>query len=305
MISKKLCIGLAMFCYLGFFSAVCDAAHTEFVSYGSHDVIKDIKGVNYTFDDDGEKVSFKKDNHGYLHLYSKKSGEDYLSFIPYGHNNGADSYLVREVHTESPKMTFYEIISQNGDINDGYWLIGKQKGKWVTYVSFDSFVKMGMNAGKAHVIESNIVDGYLILQALYQGRTDCAIEPFWDNEAKWFGLNSWTDTLRKIESKNDEKEKAQNTDVWICSNGGYDYFVIPNTAKKESINSKYVSGKASVQMKCVLNGRLIGNDRVVITCEEGGTYVDIKGAGIDLSDYIYPYPEYKAVYKWLRENRYL
>lgn len=303
MVLKKICIWVATACFLGLLPNMCSAAHTDFVSYGSHDVITLGKNVNYTFDDDGEKVTFKMDDNRCLHLFAKKSGEDYLSFIPYLTNISTDNYKVREVHTESPEMTFYEIISLSGDVNTGYWLIGKNKGKWVTYVSYDSFINMGMKSGINHEINSNIVDNRLILQTTVNGKTDCAIEPFWDNSAKWFGLNSLTEQFKK--------EEAKSADVWITSTNGYDYYISPNTIKitpRESLSYKeqeYCSGYTRVTMKTVWNGKLLEKYDVTISLDEGGTTYYKHDGTMRYADSVGVHPVYRPLYNWLHSHNYL
>ncbi|SHJ06689.1 hypothetical protein SAMN02745671_02571 [Anaerovibrio lipolyticus DSM 3074] len=237
-------------CILFCFSATCLAGNTVFTSYGSHDEVNNTNHVNYTFDDDGEKVTYKTDGQGNLHLYSKKTGEDYLSFIPYIGNPNGSTYKVREVHTESPKMTFYEIISLKDDAGTGYWLIGKTKGKWVTYISLDSLANMGMKSGSAHEISSNIIDDRLVIRTAVNGKTDCAVEPFWDNSAKWFGVKSVTARYRN--------EEAKAADVWVAKEGAVDVYVVPHESYKK-LPYRYVV------VKRVLSGVLISKDTYIIS----------------------------------------
>lgn len=181
------------------------AASTTFVSYGEPTYIYlDTKEASFNYDDDGEDIRFFTDNRNNLRLFNKKGTNDYLSFIPYGGINEGVSYTVREVHTKSPSMTFYEIIADRGakGMNCGYWLIGKCNDKWVTFVSLNSLASMGYTLNEWHHISSNIDNnGRLILTSThkymppgaeyeYQKKTvkDLVVQLFWDSSANWFGL---------------------------------------------------------------------------------------------------------------------
>lgn len=239
-------------------SSIC-FAQTVFKSYSKHDTLSaDKPSINYTYDDDGEKVTFQIDNQGYLHLYSKKSKEDYLSFIPYLGNQIGTIYQVREVHTESPKMTFYEIMSLNDKQNTGYWLIGKIDGKWSTYISYDSFVNMGLKTNVNHDIDSEIIDGSLYLIASNSdGKTDCAVVPFWDSKAKWFGLQSVTELFKAYESK--------TADFWIGGSYGSDSYI---DGKKSYREGKY----NYVHVKIIKNNQIVNEYVLRLYKDNDGTW---------------------------------
>lgn len=95
--------------------------------------------ANFVYDDDKEKVKFVIKRDGILRLMSRDGQNDYLSFIGY-ESDAPTIYTVREIHCKNPSKTFYEINTEVGAHakNNGYWLIGKHKGKWVTYVSLSN-----------------------------------------------------------------------------------------------------------------------------------------------------------------------
>ena len=171
---------------------------TQFVSYGDFTTIKqDSKPKKFNYDADGEDVKFATDSMGNLRLYNKKGDVDYLSFIPKSNTDNV-YYEIREVHTESPEMTFYEIVaSREGTLNDGtknentgYWMIGKNKGNWVTYISTASLATMGYKENEPHHISSKIgEDGCLYIYSVKKhGYYDFTVSAFWDKKANWFGL---------------------------------------------------------------------------------------------------------------------
>lgn len=155
---------------------------------------------------DNEMLKFVLQRDGTLRLMSRDGNNDYMSFINYVGAQGGVGYKIRTIHTRYPSMTFFEINADIGAhaMNCGYWLIGKQNGKWVTYVSLDSLVSMGYSSGNWHQIKTKINEdgtGRFILisqheymppgaQYGYQRRmaTDLQLELFWNEDAKWFGM---------------------------------------------------------------------------------------------------------------------
>ena len=183
-------------------ASTATALAAGFKSFEGHNTIIDASPVNYTYDADGEKITFKKDYNDYLHLYSKKDKADLLSFIPFIDSQVGSVYEVREVHHKKPDMTLYEIISKKDDVSTGYWLIGKLQGKWVTYVSYDSLTNLGFNPKKTHNLSSSIDDNSLIIKTFDKyGHLDFAAQPFWDDSSSWFGITNCTDFYRKAEEK--------------------------------------------------------------------------------------------------------
>lgn len=193
MFNKKISTILATILLIGCLSSIC-AAQTVFTAYKQHDEVTTRNNyVEYRYDDDNEKICFEIDKKAYLRLYNKKSRTDYLSFIPYMDNQYNTKFEIREVHTENPDMTFYEIIAKKYDLNVGYWLIGKNNGKWTSYISYESFINMGYNPKVDHVLYSSIENGNLVLRTTTEdGRTDFAIQAFWDPSAQWFGVTNVT-----------------------------------------------------------------------------------------------------------------
>lgn len=160
--------------------------------------------LNVRYDNEMLKFVLQKD--GTLRLMSRDGNNDYMSFINYVGAKGGVGYKIRTIHTRYPAMTLFEINADIGAhaMNCGYWLIGKQNGKWVTYVSIDSLVSMGYTSSNWHQIKTKINEagtGRFILisqyeymppgaQYGYQRRmaTDLQLELFWNEDAKWFGM---------------------------------------------------------------------------------------------------------------------
>ena len=163
-----------------------------------------INQVNFVYDDNKEKIKFVLKSDGILRLMSRDGQNDYLSFI--GYEDAVTTYSVREIHITSPDKTFYEINTSIGTSgkNNGYWLIGKHKGKWVTYVSLNNLTAMGYTPWNWHRIQTNIGEydsGKFILTSIhtymppgaqfgYERRTatDLQLELYWDENAQWFGM---------------------------------------------------------------------------------------------------------------------
>lgn len=199
MLSKKVSAILATIFLIVCLSSIC-SAQTVFTAYKQHDEVTTRNNyVEYRYDDDNEKICFEIDHNAYLHLYNKKSRADYLSFIPYMDNQYNTKFEIREVHTEGPDMTFYEIVAKKYDHNVGYWLIGKSNGRWTSFISYESFMSMGYNPKVTHDLYSSIENGNLVLRTTTEdGRTDFAIQAFWDPSAQWFGMINVTEMYKKM-----------------------------------------------------------------------------------------------------------
>lgn len=155
---------------------------------------------------DGENILFTSMRDGTLRLTSADLKYDYMSFIPYDGKMGGVGYAIRRIYTILPSMVFIEIIADVGAHakNCGYWLIGKQNGQWVTYISIDNLAQMGYTPDKWHQIKTAAnkdATGRFILtsqheymppgaQYGYQRKfaVDLQLQIFWDQDAQWFGL---------------------------------------------------------------------------------------------------------------------
>lgn len=180
------------------------ANETLLSHHGVRQNIKQVKNVKY----DKEKLKFIVSPDSTLHLMSRDGKNDYLSFINYAGRQEFTGYSVREIRTSNPNQTFFEINAENWKgahhNNTGYWLIGKHKGQWVTYVSLDNLASMGYTLGKWHQIRTEVnEDGtgrfiltsrhiYMPPGAIYGSERrlvpDLRLEFFWDEDAQWFGM---------------------------------------------------------------------------------------------------------------------
>lgn len=166
----------------------------HYISFGGQKDMMDF----YQYD--GEKVTFMITGQRRLTMYYKGGS---MSFDYYeGRNEG--SYGVHEIITENPRMILYQITATSGAhaMNNGYWLVGKHKGKWVKFISLDNLAKMGHTPLEWHQIESRITNTgnmriissheYLPPGVIYQvyrkHAVDMVVELFWDKNAQWFGM---------------------------------------------------------------------------------------------------------------------
>ncbi|MGN8831212.1 hypothetical protein ACTQV0_02725 [Selenomonas montiformis] len=153
---------------------------------------------------EGERVSFIVQPDGSMRLFSRDGQHDYLSFCNYYEGQGGDGWGVRKIEIKNPNRVLFEIKATAGAHarNVGYWIIGKYKGKWVTFVSLDTLSQYGYAVGGWHRISTDLdYAGNFVLTSQheymppgamygYQARmaTDFMAKLFWDNNAQWFGI---------------------------------------------------------------------------------------------------------------------
>lgn len=135
---------------------------------------------------DNEEAKFILRDDGVLQLMSQDGKQVYLSFCA-SEKDGV-GFTVREIRTTNPAKIFYEINADAGAHvqNCGYWLVGKQHGQWVQYVSLESFVPLGYSLSEWHRLATSINkdgDARFILND-----TQMQLELFWDDDAQWFGV---------------------------------------------------------------------------------------------------------------------
>lgn len=153
---------------------------------------------------EGERVSFVRQQDGVLRMYSRDGNKDYLSFMGYYDNKRGVDYSIRKIELKDPDKVLLEINASQGAHakNAGYWIVGKYKGKWVTFISLDTLASYGYTVGEWHQISTEVDNwGRLILnsrheylpagaQYEYQRRyaLDFSANLFWDEGAQWFGI---------------------------------------------------------------------------------------------------------------------
>lgn len=162
------------------------------------------KGDYLNLNAEGERVSFIKQDDGVLRMYSRDGKHDYLSFTGYYGDNGGISYNIRKIELKDPNKVLLEINATQGAHakNAGYWIIGKYKGKWVTFISLDTLANYGYTVGEWHSIGSSVnYYGNLILTSQHEymppgarfgyemrRANDFVANLFWDENAQWFGI---------------------------------------------------------------------------------------------------------------------
>lgn len=147
-------------------------------------------------------VEFLTADDGTLHLMNKNTKDVYKTFVPA--ENGMVGYRVRDVFTANPENIFFEINATIGahEQNCGYWLIGKENGQWLTYVTLEDLAKNGYAIDQWRQIVTKINtdgSGRFILLSQYEYMppeatfgmqrryfTDLQLELLWDDAAPGF-----------------------------------------------------------------------------------------------------------------------
>lgn len=154
------------------------------------------------------KVGFKPSGNRHIIVYDTNSGTQLLDL--YGpdttntdtYNAPIDKY-VREIEVEGSDRRFYEVKMAAGAHQklEGYWIIGKKNGEWISYISLDNLEPFGFDKTKYHNLtaemnaENKIVINAFHMyvapgQASYQGKKidDCYVTVDWDENAGTFRM---------------------------------------------------------------------------------------------------------------------
>lgn len=152
--------------------------------------------------DDEDGVQFFLADDGTLQLMNKNTQDVYKTFVPL--EQGMVGYRVRDVFTANPENIFFEINATIGahEQNCGYWLIGKENGQWLTYVTLEDLAKNGYAIDQWRQIVTKINtdgSGRFILLSQYEYMppeatfgmqrkycTDLQLELLWDDAAQGF-----------------------------------------------------------------------------------------------------------------------
>ncbi len=186
-IGKKLfsCLSLLLLCITCLLANGPTAQAAEFLTPDkSAYLYMNTRELNTRYDNEEAKFILRAD--GVLQLTSQDGKQVYLSFCA-SEKDGV-GFTVREIRTTNHAKIFYEINADAGahGQNCGYWLVGKQHGQWVQYVSLESFVPLGYSLSEWHRLATSINkdgDGRFILND-----TQMQLELFWDDDAQWFGV---------------------------------------------------------------------------------------------------------------------
>jgi len=187
---------------LGMFVSCPMSEAATFAPLGQSNFLQRNQQINLNAE--GERVSFIVQNDGALRLFSRDGQHDYLSFCDYYEGHGGDGWSIRKIELKNPNRVLFEINATAGAHakNVGYWIIGKYKGKWVTFVSLDTLSKYGYTVGQWHRISTDVdYAGNFLLTSQheymppgasfgYEMRmaTDFQAVLFWDDNAQWFGI---------------------------------------------------------------------------------------------------------------------
>lgn len=143
-IGKKLfsCLSLFLLCLVCLLADAPKVRAAEFLTADNGTFLY-MNSRELAISDDEEGVQFFLADDGTLQLMNKNTKDVYKTFVPA--EQGMVGYRVRDVFTANPEKIFFEINATIGahEENCGYWLIGKQNGQWVTYVTLEDLAKNG------------------------------------------------------------------------------------------------------------------------------------------------------------------
>lgn len=155
-----------------------------------------MNGQSINLNAEGERVTFVlKDR--ILRMYSRDGKHDYMSFLPYAGEPHA--YYIQKIEMKNPSKVFFEIRATYGphDYSTGswgYWIIGKYKGQWTTFISLDTLRSNGYDAGQQQMIRvSNTEDptALMITSSHFNPKRhiDMRLVLHWDDRANWFSTS--------------------------------------------------------------------------------------------------------------------
>ena len=143
-IYKKLfsCLALFLLCIVCLLTDVPKVWAAEFLT-ADDGIFLYMNSRELAISDEEEGVQFFLADDGTLQLMNKNTQDVYKTFVPL--EQGMVGYRVRDVFTANPENIFFEINATIGAHaqNCGYWLIGKENGQWLTYVTLEDLAKNG------------------------------------------------------------------------------------------------------------------------------------------------------------------
>lgn len=202
-IYKKLfsCLALFLLCIVCLLADAPKVRAVEFLTADDGTFLY-MNSRELAISDEEEGVQFFLADDGTLQLMNKNTKDVYKTFVPA--ENGMVGYRVRDVFTANPENIFFEINATIGahEQNCGYWLIGKENGQWVTYVTLEDLAKNGYAIDQWRQIVTKINtdgSGRFILLSQYEYMppeatfgmqrrycTDLQLELLWDDAAQGF-----------------------------------------------------------------------------------------------------------------------
>lgn len=202
-IGKKLfsCLSLFLLCILCLLADAHKVRAAEFLTADNGTFLY-MNSRELEICDEEDGVQFFRADDGTLQLMNKNTKDVYKTFVP--SEQGMVGYRVRDVFMANPEKIFWEINATIGahEQNCGYWLIGKENGQWVTYVTLEYLAKNGYAINKWRQIVTKINtdgSGRFILLSQYEYMppeatfgmqrkycTDLQLELLWDDAAQGF-----------------------------------------------------------------------------------------------------------------------
>lgn len=202
-IGKKLfsCLSLFLLCILCLLADAPKVRAAEFLTADNGTFLY-MNSRELEICDEEDGVQFFRADDGTLQLMNKNTKDVYKTFVP--SEQGMVAYRVRDVFMANPEKIFWEINATIGahEQNCGYWLIGKENGQWVTYVTLEYLAKNGYAINKWRQIVTKINtdgSGRFILLSQYEYMppeatfgmqrkycTDLQLELLWDDAAQGF-----------------------------------------------------------------------------------------------------------------------
>lgn len=204
-IGKKLfsCLSLFLLCILCLLADAPKVRAAEFLTADNGTFLY-MNSRELEICDEEDGVQFFRADDGTLQLMNKNTKDVYKTFVP--SEQGMVGYRVRDVFMANPEKIFWEINATIGahEQNCGYWLIGKENGQWVTYVTLEYLAKNGYAINKWRQIVTKInTDGsgrfillsqyeYMLPEATFGMQrkycTDLQLELLWDDAAQGFAM---------------------------------------------------------------------------------------------------------------------
>ena len=202
-IGKKLfsCLSLFLLCILCLLADAPKVRAAEFLTADNGTFLY-MNSRELEICDEEDGVQFFRADDDTLQLMNKNTKDVYKTFVP--SEQGMVGYRVRDVFMANPEKIFWEINATIGahEQNCGYWLIGKENGQWVTYVTLEYLAKNGYAINKWRQIVTKINtdgSGRFILLSQYEYMppeatfgmqrkycTDLQLELLWDDAVQGF-----------------------------------------------------------------------------------------------------------------------
>lgn len=170
---------------------------SNYVSLSANQIVNNFPEISFMAQGNRHVIVLDKQGNQLLDLYGPETTNMY--------KKSGDTYAdrnVRQIQLMDGSRTFYAVSMTTGAHAklEGFWIIGKQDGKWISFISIDNLEPFGFDKTQYHNFKYDIVDGKLILNPYHvvvpQGASqaegkkvdDCIVTADWDDNAKTFRM---------------------------------------------------------------------------------------------------------------------